>query len=301
MSKLKYALTLLCVLLCITAVWSTPAYATAEDSTLTVEYIHEETPIEDTNVAIYLIATWDYDTFTLTEDFETVGIDLNHLESPSEWRDEGEIVAQYIDDNGCTPVATQVTDSVGRTTFANLVPGVYYVDVADMDYEDGTLISSPVLTTLPFYTGETNTYTYHVVMEPKVAFEETPEVPSPTPTPSPTSTPRPSTPSSTPTPTPSSTPDPTPTPVPTTPSTPDDPTDPGTPETPETPDTPEDLELFEIPDPEVPLDPFLLEIFDLPVPLTGSTAWLIIPLALVGAGLILFGLFGLGKKRGQKE
>lgn len=270
MFKLKYTAILLCVLLCSSVLWHGPTQATAtEDLTLTVEYIYEETAIPETEVDIYLVASWVEDSFILTEAFQEVGIDFSISDSPSLWREEAELIVQYIADTNCDPTASQATDETGCTSFADLESGVYYVRIANTKYEDETLLSSPILITLPLYTSETNTYTYDVVMAPKMSVDITPTTPT-----------TPTTPSVTPTPTPEGE---------------------GTPEDPSL-DIPENgipliyMEndpLADIPEGDVPLT---LVIFDQPIPLTGTTTWVILPLALVGVGLVLFALIALRKK-----
>lgn len=279
------AMLTLCVLLCSTVLWAIPVQGATSSASITVEYLYDEAPVENVEIDIYLIATWTNGAFLLTEEFDQLGIDFDDLTSPSDWREEGDTVEDYIHDESCDCDDCQHTDQSGTALFNNLTYGIYYVDVADTPFEDGNLISSPVLLTLPSYDTSTNSYTYDIVMEPKVVYVEEPDVPETPTTPSDPDDP--------------DDPDEPEIPeipeIPAIPEEPDDPDKPKTPDIPHDPYDPDDPDepLFGIPDPDVPRDNWEFEL-----PQTGTNAWLIVPLATVGLGLLLFALFaGRGKKR----
>lgn len=252
-----------------------------ETTTLQVAYIYDEQPIADVEIDLFLVATWYNGAYHLTEEFADVDVDFSDLTSPSDWRDEGELIDDFIHDLDCTCLTCQDTDTTGDATFDDLIYGVYYVDVEDADYENGTLVSSPVLLTLPAYDASTDTYTYDVVMEPKVVYVQNPTTPD-----------KPTT--------------------PTTPTTPDDPDEPDEPDVPDVPDVPEEPDepdiptvpsiptiqrdpddpLLNIPNPNVPTDGREAEL-----PQTGTYAWLILPLACMGSACVLIAGFVLKDKK----
>lgn len=261
---------MLCVLFCGLIGLTTPSHAATEssvaESSITVDYVYNDQPLEDVEIEIYLIAVWQNGVYQLTGEFTDLDVDFTDLTSPSDWRDEGITVDDYIHDDNCICTDCQHTDEFGHTSFTNLTAGIYYVDMEDMAYEDGTLVSSPVLLTLPAYDDTTSSYVYNIEMDLKVAFIKEPDVPT----------------------------------TPTTPTTPEDPEEPEEPEEPETPEVPEIPEVPETPEiPETPTDP-LTEIPDTRIPTnrrdpelpqTGTDTWLALPLALVGISLLILSFF----------
>lgn len=284
----------LCVLLCIALGLAVPTRSASTAVSITVDYVYDEQPLEDVEVEIYLIATWVNGQYQLTDDFHDLNVDFSDLSTPSDWRDDGETVEDYIEDERCTCADCLSTDGTGSATFHSLTYGIYYVDVADADYGDGTLISSPVLVTLPSYDTTAGEYIYHVTMTPKVAYDETPEVPT-----IPTEPDDPDEPDEPDIPDIPEIPD-----IPDEPEIPDDPDDPDTPYHPGDPDDPNIPELPYDPDiPVFPLDPDVPRSpgfpFDPDIPQTGSYRWLVAPLAGLGVLLLLFGIWGVptGRKR----
>lgn len=265
------------VLLCNIFAWTPLAEAIEEELTLTIEYVYDDDFIEDAEVEIYLVATLENGKYVLTEQFADLDVEFEDLTTNSSWREEGELIEEYVHDEHCNCEDGQCTDENGFTTFCDLEYGIYYVDVEDVSYGDGTLISSPVLITLPMYDDESNTYVYDVIMQPKVMFIEEPDN-------STTTTNKKNKNND-----------------------PDDPEDTEYPEEIEYPDAPQDLENPEIEqppeEPQSPDDPQdpdvdVQQVSSEPkIPQTGTSAWLILPLAIGGLVLIIIGLFGLGKKR----
>ncbi len=276
----------LCVLFCAPLQLITPIYG-ATDASISVEYVYDNQPLSDVEIEIYLVAVWHNGQYVLTSEFSDSEVDFTDLTTPSLWRDEGIVIQDYIHDEDCTCQSCQYTDSAGTTSFTQLDHGIYYVDVADVSYEDGTLSSIPVLLTLPAYDNATDTYTYDVVMEPKVVYIEDPEVPT---TPS-----KPDEPD-----------DPDEPDIPEIPEIPENPEIPEIPETPNDPDRPKiptiptepdpsddpDDPLFGIPDPDVPRD-----YMDDELPQTGTNAWMILPLFLTGWALLFIAIFLFKEKK----
>lgn len=263
--KYKKLLASLCALCCMFLWTVEAAFVAGEDASITVEYIYNEDILEDVEVEIFLIATWENGSYELTEDYLDLEIDFEALSSPSSWRDEGEVVEEFIGDKDCGCESGQYTDDTGMVTFSSLSYGVYYVSVADVTYEDGILLSSPVLLTVPSYDESANSYVYDIIMEPKVAFIIQPDDPD-------------------------------------TPNNPKNPSDPDDPDDPDIPDIPEEPEIPDIPvipdEPEIPDIPVIPD--EPEIPQTGSKQWLVLPLGLLGSGCILLAIFGLGEKKEKR-
>lgn len=252
-----------------------PTYAltpiSSEGSSLTVEYEYDGMVYEDVEVSIYYVASWEDNNFILTKTFEDSGVVLEATTTPSasEWKEMGETLEEYIHDIDCECEDCQHTDSYGISTFDNLSDGVYYVEFEDVVCEDGTLISDPVVVTLPSYDGITNTWDYDLVVDLKVALIELDEPEDPG---DPTTPNKPSRIKRT--------------------SNSEDPEEPEDPETPEEPDEPDK--------PEEPEEPVEILIEEGAIPQTGSMSWLVTPLAFAGIVLFFLGLLGL-KRKGRDD
>lgn len=273
----------LCALLFVFG-WMSLAQGALQNTSLTVNYTYDEEPIEGVEVELFLVASYVNGDFTITEEFEGLEVDFETLSTPSAWREEGELVDEFIHQEDCCCEACQNTDDGGVTTFTGLEYGVYYVDIADVSYEEGTLISDPVLVTLPSYDNATYSYTYDVTMEPKVAYimepytpdkpfnftdEEEPEEPEVT-------------------------------------EETEEPEEQEVLEEPEVQEILEESEILEVPEepekiddldvPEISEVPDSIDDYDEEIPQTGTYQWLVAPLAGIGILLLLLGILGIPPK-----
>ena len=147
-------------------------------------------------MAIYLIATGDYGSWTMEDDFSDITVFVRSDGSASVDMTLSQI-RQRIADRKIKPTADGVSDEKGKIEFKELAHGIYYIE---MTAGPERLTMSAMLLSVPNSTGS-------VQVRAMAKYEYETPTPSPTPSPKPTFTPfvppvEPETPSPTPSPTP---------------------------------------------------------------------------------------------------
>ena len=126
------------------------ALAVTGDCTLTLSYVCEGTAIAALPVNVYQIAdTSDDSVFTLLPQFQESGVNLNGVESNSEWDSILLTLEAYIVGRNLSPDYTSLTDSDGMVCLENLKPGLYLVASAEAEQEALHCVFRSALVALP--------------------------------------------------------------------------------------------------------------------------------------------------------
>lgn len=172
--KFKKVLFIMSMVLCFTIV--TPAHANnfsdaANNSTLTIEYKHEDMPMEGVLFSLYKVAEMSSNLeFTWTEQFESYSdkIKLDALNS-SGWKETAETLAAYVQYESFFPIEMKETDNNGIVKFpeiGNLSMGLYLVVGQKHSTGGRTYSVMPTLVCLP-NRNDDNTWIGNVVIHPK--------------------------------------------------------------------------------------------------------------------------------------
>lgn len=154
----------------------------ARNSTITVVYRDEKTPISGARFNLYLVAECDkYGRLTVAEDFKDYRIDLNVTDSDAMQALALTLEGYVLRDN-IAPLDSGVTDKNGTLVFPTsggkaLKPGLYLVTGERHTQNDNVYDASPFVVMLPSEDSETGKLNYDVTVIPKYVFKPTPSVP----------------------------------------------------------------------------------------------------------------------------
>ena len=123
---------------------------TENKCSLTVSYCYGDTQFVDMHVKVYRIADASANlNYTLTQSFESLGLNLNEVQSVSEWNVIRYTLQTYIIANGINPDVVSKTNESGQVYFDSLDTGMYMVltdQTIQNDFDclfDSSLISLP--------------------------------------------------------------------------------------------------------------------------------------------------------------
>ena len=169
MKKALSFIVLICMLLAIypLTVSAEQQIETDKISSLTLQYRHGEEVFPDLMVYTYRVAqissAGDY---ILTGDFKQYPINIDGIQSQSEWRRIATTFAAYIAADHLAFTKSQKTNEEGKVCFENLLPGLY-LTLSVRAEKDGILtIFETFFTSIP-YPGEDGNYLYDVLAYPK--------------------------------------------------------------------------------------------------------------------------------------
>lgn len=126
--------------------------ALSDSCSLTLEFVDGETgALSGCNVRLYFIAEGYLTGYQLTEAFAEMKADVEQMDwnSSEEMAEHADALSAYLTDKGIVPDQTGVTDSEGRTSFADLSWGLYLA-IGDNVVKDGwSYRFQPTLVWLP--------------------------------------------------------------------------------------------------------------------------------------------------------
>ena len=118
--------------------------------TLTLFYGYDGKGIADLSVKLYKIADASAECeYTLTETFRSTQLNLNGVQSQSEWNSIRTTLEAYIVANGILENVSTRTDGVGQVRFDNLDPGLYLTVPGAVNSESVRYAFVTGLTALP--------------------------------------------------------------------------------------------------------------------------------------------------------
>lgn len=161
MAKRRPGLISIALIVCLLLSFSVRAVSTAQAKLplssqakcqLTIRYSYDGAGFPGQTVSLYKIADITaeaYYTLTLTADFAATGLELNGIQSNSEWDVIRTTLLSYILGNALLPIATAVTDDAGDAAFHDLAPGLYFASPVQIFTEDATCVFDSALVSAP--------------------------------------------------------------------------------------------------------------------------------------------------------
>lgn len=137
-----------------------------------LEIIHQygNTNIKDTNVSIYTIATLtENGTYEFQKNYQSISFNPIDMSS-SEQNLKAKEILEYIKNNSLPATDIRKTNQDGITSFNNLVPGLYLIQIENKTINNYQYSVLPTLITVP--TLENNIYQYNVKINTKPEQEE---------------------------------------------------------------------------------------------------------------------------------
>lgn len=177
---------LLCALMtCIILLAVCPAQALAaepidptKDSSMTVIYQYDDTPLTGVRFNVFRIASVDDHTqFALEERFADYPVRVND-NTVEGWNELAATLTAYIQAYGTAPDYSEVTDENGTVELTGLKPGLYLVVGEKLVTEFYTYTVQPTIVAIPSLDFEANAWLYDVECYPKARRDAIPDEPS---------------------------------------------------------------------------------------------------------------------------
>lgn len=159
---------LLILALCPLSVFAAGGIDVNAETSLTIKYLYEGTPIPGARFRVYRLADVDADAnFTLSGSFAGYNVRVNS-NTVEEWNTLAETLSAYVNANSETPDRSGYTDVNGELAFGGLDTGLYLV-VGDKAVSGlYTYTARPAIVCLPGYDEENDSWNYDVTAYPKV-------------------------------------------------------------------------------------------------------------------------------------
>lgn len=151
------------------------------NSTITVYFRDEQTPIVEAKFNLYLVAECDKNgRLTVTQDFKNYRVDFN-TDDKEALQALAQTLEGYVLRDDITPLDSGTTNANGILVFPTsgkeLKPGLYLVTGERHTQNDKIYDATPFIVSIPSEDSETGKLNYDVTVVPKYIFKLTPSVP----------------------------------------------------------------------------------------------------------------------------
>jgi len=168
MKKTAAFMAFICISFCLLsfAAWAEPI-DTQRSSSLTLQYRYGEEVFPDLTVQTYRVAqVLKNGEYSLTGIFSKYPINIEGIQSQSQWRRIATTFAAYIAADEISATQSQITDQEGFVCFENLQPGMYLTLSVRAEKGSTVTVFETFLTVIP-YPEEDGNYLYDVTAYPK--------------------------------------------------------------------------------------------------------------------------------------